>query len=95
MKKSFRFGLTFSTTKFYFSTTQNFTFVSYVLISKIFFLVRVKIYNSNLKNNFELTVGALGCSNSIESFLTTLFVVVEELLQRTAGNNDVEEVDEM
>ena len=55
----------------------------------------VKILNSNSKNNFELTVGALGCSNSIESFLTTLFVVVEELLQRTAGNNDVEEVDEM
>ena len=49
----------------------------------------------NLKKHFELTVGALGFSNSVESFLTTLFVVVAELLRSTAGDDDVEEVDEM
>ena len=51
--------------------------------------------NSNLKNNFELTVGALGFSNLVESFLTTLFVVVAELLQSPADNNNVEKVDEI
>jgi hypothetical protein len=34
-----------------------------------------------LKKHFKLTFGALGFSNSVESFLTTLFVVVAELLQ--------------
>ena len=57
--------------------------------------MRVNFFNSNLKKHFKLTVGALGFSNSVESFLTTLFVVVAELLQSTAGNDDVEEVDEM
>ena len=42
-----------------------------------------------------ISVGALGFSNSVESFLTTLFVVVAELLRSTAGDDDVEEVDEM
>ena len=57
--------------------------------------MRVKISISKLKKHFELTVGALGFSNSVESFLTTLFVVVAELLRSTAGDDDVEEVDEM
>ena len=57
--------------------------------------MRVKIFNSNFKKHFEITVGALGFSNSVESFLTTLFVVVAELLRSTAGDDDVEEVDEM
>ena len=34
----------------------------------------------NLKKHFEPTVVALGFLNSVESFLTTLFVVVAELL---------------
>ena len=49
----------------------------------------------NLKKHFEPTVVALGFLNSVESFLTTLFVVVAELLRSTAGDDDVEEVDEM
>ena len=53
------------------------------------------MFNSNLQKYHELTVGALGFSNSVESFLTTLFVVVAELLRSTAGDDDVEEVDEM
>ena len=57
--------------------------------------MRIKFFISNLQKHFELTVGALGFSNSVESFLTTLFVVVAELLRSTAGDDDVEEVDEM
>ena len=54
-----------------------------------FFLARLnRIIKYNLKKHSGLTVGALGFSNLVESFLTTLFVVV-------AGDNNVEEVDEM
>ena len=41
----------------------------------------------------QLTVGILGFSNSAESFRTTLFADVA--LRSTAGDDDVEEVEEM
>ena len=41
-----------------------------------------------------ISVGALGFSNLVESFLP-LFVVVAKLLRLTAGDDEVEEVDEM
>ena len=57
--------------------------------------MRIKFFISNLQKHFELTVGALGFSNSVEKFLATIFVVLAELLRSTAGDNDVEQVDEM